>query len=190
MPKVSSQQAWIETGYSLFAKYGLEGIQVEPLARALGMNKSGFYHYFGDRDSFLESMMQYHVLQGENIAAEYKKIEDFERDYINVLMRYPTPMIVHMQLVRNKHIKLLNDYFTRINMFVDQGILPHWADYVGLSDNMPLALQYFEMIRDTFYSRVTIETYRPDFILRFVREAKQLVAELRQKNLHPEDFRI
>ena len=190
MPKVSSQQAWIETGYALFAKYGLEGIQVEPLARALGMNKSGFYHYFGDRDSFLEAMMQYHVLQGENLAGEYRKIEDFERDYVNVLMRFPMPMIVHMQLVRHKHIKLLNDYFNRINTFVDQEILPQWADYVGLSDNLPLALQYFEMIRDTFYSRVTIDTYGPEFILKFVREAKHLVAELRQKNVPSEDFRL
>lgn len=188
MPKVSSQQAWVETGYSLFAKYGLDGIQVEPLARSLGMNKSGFYHYFGDRDAFLVAIMQHHIAQCELMAAEYKKMRDFEKDFVNIQMRFPTPIIVHMQLVRHKHVKVFTDYFNRINEFIDRSILPHWAEYVGLPHNLPLSLQYFEMIRDTFYSRVTIETLHPEFILAVIREARQLVLELQMKNISPKDY--
>jgi hypothetical protein len=39
-------QGWLDVGYKIFAHEGPEGIQVERLARILGVNKSGFYHFF------------------------------------------------------------------------------------------------------------------------------------------------
>jgi AcrR family transcriptional regulator len=46
----ANREAWIKKGYSLLAKEGLSGIQVGSLARMMGVNKSGFYLHFGDRD--------------------------------------------------------------------------------------------------------------------------------------------
>ena len=52
MEKHKNSSVWTEEGYRLFAKEGLDGIQVERLARILSLNKSGFYHYFGDLEGF------------------------------------------------------------------------------------------------------------------------------------------
>jgi AcrR family transcriptional regulator len=60
MPKPATYRVWIENGYALFAQDGLDGIQVERLAKMVSLNKSGFYHYFGDRESFLEELMKHH----------------------------------------------------------------------------------------------------------------------------------
>ena len=45
MTKSNTSQKWIEAGYERFAHEGPHGIQVERLARIIGVNKSGFYHY-------------------------------------------------------------------------------------------------------------------------------------------------
>jgi AcrR family transcriptional regulator len=52
MEKAKNSSAWTEVGYALFAEEGLDGIQVERLARILKLNKSGFYHYFRDLDGY------------------------------------------------------------------------------------------------------------------------------------------
>ena len=52
---MNNSQRWMNEGYDLFAREGPEGIQVERLARVLGLNKSGFYHHFGDRNTYLAS---------------------------------------------------------------------------------------------------------------------------------------
>lgn len=44
--KNNSEHTWIEAGYEQFAAEGLEGIQVERLARITGLNKSGYLPLF------------------------------------------------------------------------------------------------------------------------------------------------
>ena len=60
MEKHKNSSVWTEEGYCLFAKEGLHGIQVERLARILGLNKSEFYHYFGDIEGFCYALVLLH----------------------------------------------------------------------------------------------------------------------------------
>ena len=60
MEKHKNSAAWTEVGYDLFAHEGLDGIQVERLARILQLNKSGFYHYFGDLEGFCMELFALH----------------------------------------------------------------------------------------------------------------------------------
>ena len=60
MEKAKNSSVWTEVGYNLFAEEGIEGIQVERLARILQLNKSGFYHYFGDIDGYCEELINLH----------------------------------------------------------------------------------------------------------------------------------
>jgi AcrR family transcriptional regulator len=52
-PRVS----WIEEGLRVLGSGGPESVRIEPLARALGVSKGGFYWYFDDRQSLLEEML-------------------------------------------------------------------------------------------------------------------------------------
>lgn len=177
MSKKNSINIWIETGYELFAAEGLEGIQVERLARVTTLNKSGYYHYFGDRESFLEHLMKYHLIQAHAIANDLRLIKNFDPDFIEILLKHSLQVIAHMQLVRNRHDKLLNEVFKQANGFVDLALLPSWAEFIGTPNNHEFALKYFEQVRDMFYSRITFKTMNHDFLKSLIYEAKGLLGE-------------
>src|SRR4051812_9514676 len=52
-PRIS----WIDEGLRALAAGGPDAVRVEPLARALGVTKGGFYWHFEDRRALLEEML-------------------------------------------------------------------------------------------------------------------------------------
>jgi AcrR family transcriptional regulator len=48
---------WIDEGLRALAAGGPEAVRIEPLARALGVTKGGFYWHFDDRRALLEEML-------------------------------------------------------------------------------------------------------------------------------------
>ena len=48
---------WIDEGLRALAAGGPDAVRIEPLARALGVTKGGFYWHFGDRRALLEEML-------------------------------------------------------------------------------------------------------------------------------------
>jgi len=51
------RSSWIEEGLRALGDGGPEAVRIEPLARALGVSKGGFYWHFEDRKSLLEEML-------------------------------------------------------------------------------------------------------------------------------------
>jgi AcrR family transcriptional regulator len=51
------RSSWIEQGLSALAGGGPDAVRIEPLARALGVTKGGFYWHFDDRRALLEEML-------------------------------------------------------------------------------------------------------------------------------------
>src|SRR5262249_30527298 len=49
--------SWIEQGLRALAAGGPDAVRIEPLARALGVTKGGFYWHFEDRGALLEEML-------------------------------------------------------------------------------------------------------------------------------------
>jgi AcrR family transcriptional regulator len=49
--------AWIDAGLRALSAGGPDAVRVEPLARALGVTKGGFYWHFGDRGELLDAML-------------------------------------------------------------------------------------------------------------------------------------
>jgi AcrR family transcriptional regulator len=52
-PRVS----WIDEGLKALGRGGPEAVRIEPLARALGVSKGGFYWHFEDRQALLGEML-------------------------------------------------------------------------------------------------------------------------------------
>ncbi len=48
---------WVEEGFRALAVGGPDAVRIEPLAKALGVTKGGFYGYFDDRRALLEEML-------------------------------------------------------------------------------------------------------------------------------------
>jgi AcrR family transcriptional regulator len=49
--------SWIDEGLRALAAGGPDAVRIEPLARALGVTKGGFYWHFDDRSALLEEML-------------------------------------------------------------------------------------------------------------------------------------
>jgi AcrR family transcriptional regulator len=51
------RSSWIEEGLRALAAGGPDAVRIEPLAKALGVTKGGFYWHFDDRRALLEEML-------------------------------------------------------------------------------------------------------------------------------------
>jgi AcrR family transcriptional regulator len=175
MRDTKGYDAWLQAGYDLFSQEGHEGIQVERLARIIDLNKSGFYHYFGDRDTFFEHLMLYHTTVADQFKKEIDVCTSFDPGYLEVVMKYKVPMLINNQLVRNRHIKLFEHTFAEIRKKVKPSVVRIWSEYLGIPDRPELTMRYFEMIQGTFYSRVTPDNFEYEFVRALSAEVKMTV---------------
>src|SRR5919109_2240273 len=51
------RSSWIDEGLRALAAGGPDAVRIEPLSRALGVTKGGFYWHFDDRRALLEEML-------------------------------------------------------------------------------------------------------------------------------------
>ena len=49
---------WIDEGLAALAAGGPDAVRIEPLARALGVTKGGFYGYYSDRRALLDELLE------------------------------------------------------------------------------------------------------------------------------------
>lgn len=177
----SLRDRWIQAGYDLFATEGMEFVNIERLARITGLNKSGFYHHFSDRDGFLEELLQHHCGQARLMTQDLSSIQAIDPDMLEILIKWKTGVLAHQQLVKNRHQKQCFDCLKKINDFIDPIVIPHWARYVGLPNNPKLAFHYYEIVRDMFYARLTPDLFQRDALRALiVEEAKGLLQLIRE----------
>jgi AcrR family transcriptional regulator len=175
MSKNNSEYTWIEAGYNQFAAEGLEGIQVERLARITGLNKSGYYHYFGDRDTFVEKLMDHHLHLAITYTNELKQIEQFDPQYMELLIKYRTQVMFSNQLIRNRDHQLLASTMQRINEMVDPILSKLFADFIGFKDHLEFSAKYLNQVRYMFHAQITPERLNYPFLRDFMNDAKELI---------------
>jgi len=53
-----SEALWLQAAYDMLVESGVEAVKVMPLAKALGLSRTGFYWHFEDREALLEALLQ------------------------------------------------------------------------------------------------------------------------------------
>ncbi len=177
MKKNNSLDTWIYAGYLLFAEEGPEGIQIERLARITKLNKSGFYHYFGDRDTYLEKLMEKHLSNGLLLMDEMKKVKHFDPGFINALISFSDSILFHFQLVRNKHHPLLLNTYQQINEMIDPTNVRLFADFIGINNQIEFATKYYSQVRNMFYIQINRERLNYPFLRDFMYEAREVIQQ-------------
>ena len=56
-PVRTPRSTWVEEGLRALAAGGPDAVRIEPLARALGVTRGGFYWHFDDRRALLDEML-------------------------------------------------------------------------------------------------------------------------------------
>ena len=179
MKSSESSFKWIEKGYELFAEEGPESIQIERLARELNLNKSGFYHYFGDRDVFFSGLMEHHFIMNGHFYDDVLKLKRFDPDYFHLLIKYKTTLLVQAQLRKQSGIHVYEEEFRKIKNRNDKAVVPLWAAYLKIPDNQKLAHELWEILRDVFYMRLNTENLTFDFIYSLVSDFVRILEGFR-----------
>lgn len=55
----TTEDAWLKAAYDVLTESGVEAVKIMPLAKRLGLTRSGFYWHFKDRDALLEAMIRH-----------------------------------------------------------------------------------------------------------------------------------
>ena len=157
MSKVKNSLAWIEGGYNQFAAEGLDGLHIEPLARKLGLNKSGFYHYFGDLEGFGSELLQLHESKVSQFIQELREAKSLDPEYLHLLVKYSTTVMFQMHLTRtNKNTQ----YFKvgeELDMRVGLAVQRLWNDFLAIPEDPDLALRYYNIVRDMYHTRISFQ---------------------------------
>lgn len=179
--KKGNIQNWTDAGYSLFSSQGPSVIQIERLARVLGKNKSGFYYFFSDRESFLECLMKEHGARMNYLTDQIRSIRFFDPEYLHLLIEHKETFFFQVQLVRNQETELYNTTRNVFNSRISAAVLPVWSDY--LDAPVELADKLWGMTRDTLYCRATVNNFGFDWLREFIREAKYIVDFQRSRTM-------
>lgn len=178
MDKVQKISVWTEVGYNIFAEEGPDGIQVERLARILQLNKSGFYHYFGDLEIFFEELLKLHHSKADLFFAEIRDIKTIDPEYLCLLVKYKISNMFHMQLVRSRPNSSFYNAAKEIDEREDTYVRDLWSDYLGLNDRPDLAIRYFDIVRDMLYARLSSPDFNYPFLHKVMTEAKTVMLRI------------
>jgi len=178
MKEENSKKMWLEVGHELFALDGPDGIQVERLARVVGLNKSGFYHYFITRDIYFEELLTFYNSIIDEYISEIIGLKSFE-EYLALMIKYRTTVLFHVQLSRNTDKKIYRKMLEESNRRIEQLVIPLWSAYIQLTQPN-LAHKYFELVRDMFYCRVNQKNLNIEFLHQLGTEAQDFLRQLQK----------
>ncbi len=72
-----SEDIWLDAAYEVLTESGVEAVKVMPLAKSLGLTRTGFYWHFKDRDALLEAMiLRWEVKNTGNLIARTEAYAD------------------------------------------------------------------------------------------------------------------
>jgi len=140
MYKLGNALTWTQQGYELFAEEGLDGIQVERLARMLHLNKSGFYHYFGDMEVYWTTLLEYHKQLAEVYFDDIRMIDTIDPQLFHIMVDRKVSIMFQMQLVRCSKNHTLYNVATLIDQKEEKLIEELWSEYLGFVENPKLSM--------------------------------------------------
>ncbi|HMG92529.1 MAG TPA: TetR/AcrR family transcriptional regulator [Chryseolinea sp.] len=182
MSKAKHASVWTEQGYSLFAEEGLDGIQIERLSRMLQLNKSSFYHYFGDMEVYCAELLRLHERKCDMFYDEIKHIKTIDPEYFQKVVEHKVTMIFQVQLY---HTKSKPAYYNLAEMIDEKEgpiLRDLWNDYLGFNDNADLAIRYFIIVRDMVYRRISLQNLTYEFLRKIFTEAKVVLSQTVERN--------
>lgn len=178
MAKSKSAEKWIVAGYERFAHEGPLGIQVERLARIIGLNKSGFYHYFGDHDTYITELINHHADLIHQFALEARPLKTFDPEYLQLVVKYKLTSMVQMQVGRNQKSPLFTNAFNDLNSTLSSVVAPLWADFINIPDNPELAIRYYQLVRNTLYANFHSSELNYDVLHSLAQDARVIAQDM------------
>jgi AcrR family transcriptional regulator len=179
MQNTNKSRLWVDVGYNLFAQEGMEGLQIERLARILQLNKSGFYHHFGDFDGYLAAISKSHRENASNFTRRLLAIERLDPDYLLLLIEFATPVMFQVQAARcRQNYPTIYELGELVDETVNAPIGKLFGDFIGIEHRPDLAAKYYSVVRDMFYARANLHDFTYEFLSNLHLDAKSLILQI------------
>ena len=177
--KAQKSFIWIKEGYELFASHGKAGLNVEEIARRVNKNKSSFYHYFGDLESFESVLLDFHITQGEEFSDALSKCNNLDPEMIQVFIDRRTDVLFHKQLRINRENKLYSQTFERVYKKLEPALLQKWKEYLGLEQIPFFAQSFLNIVSENFLLRIKESDFTYEWIKGYIDELKMVTAQMK-----------
>ena len=180
---LSKIDTWIKAGYKLLGTEGMDGIKVERLAKILDLNKSGFYHYFGTMESYVKSLLHYHVGLATTIASEIAKCQNIDPDLLLLIVKHKTFFLVESQLLVKSRPAHLDEDVDEAGKILNEVLLPLWRKARDLPEDRTAAMGFLNIMRHFVYSRVDPENFNYEFLHALAVETHDVLDKIMDKHM-------
>ena len=171
----SKINAWVKAGYKLLGTEGTEGMKIERLARNIKLNKSGFYYYFGSMESYVSSLLEYHVEQARTISKEIAECDNIDPDLLLVIVKYKEFFLAESQILVKSRPWPFSGNFDEGGKIVSDVLLPLWKKTSGLQVDSRAAMGYLNILRHFFYARIDHEHINYKFLHELTSETREVL---------------
>ena len=180
MPQPSSAiLPYLAVAHRSFATEGPMALRVEALARAVGKNKSSFYHHFGDLEGFTEQLLRYHDTRfAEAIDAEAAAINVAE--LTQALLDHQEEILFSRQCMLHLDRPELRACLERNVERSIPRLLPLWAKLVGLPERTTLAEGVLRLSLENFFLQLTPDTLNDAWLSNYLSKLHTLVGQLQR----------
>lgn len=172
--KQDRKLVWIKVGYEIFARKGLSGLQVEPIAKIVGKNKSSFYHLFADIEIFLDELLTYHITQVKLMCEEERKAHSFNPDIINIFVEHKVDILFNKQLRINHQ----NTEFRKVLIITDEGLAELYTFLLktdlGLNLKQKGINSFFQLALSNFFLQINADNLNFQWLANYFDEIKKL----------------
>lgn len=168
-----NREKWIETGYELFSASGPQSLNVERLSILVGLNRSSFYHYFGDIDMYERELLDEHVRRFEVLGIRMNKCDSLDPELLHLVKENPMEIKFHRQLIINEATHRYIDCFKRAKASTEQQTFKLWTKYNELGEHPDTEFNLFQTIRD--YSLLHFEQVKEERITSMLHDVKLLM---------------
>ncbi|MFY0650925.1 MAG: TetR/AcrR family transcriptional regulator [Cyclobacteriaceae bacterium] len=148
---IDNRQKWISTGYGLFGELGPEALNVEKLSNIVGLNRSSFYHYFGDIESFESALFSHHIKQYEAFGEIIKDYDQFEQLFTQEVFDHKDALAFQRQLMINQGITRYKNCSDNARKFTEQKTFELWSVFNENKNESETEWTLFRALRDFYF---------------------------------------
>ncbi len=163
----------------MFAEAGSDALKVEALARRVNKNKSSFYHYFGDLETFKLRLVDHHTARAKIIVEEERHCQSIDPDLIELLVKYEREVLFHRQLLINHHTPPYGESYATITTQGIDAILKIWNKELGIAAHSSLGRGLLRIGLENLFQRSSPQNITCQHLTNSFRELKTVALELR-----------
>jgi AcrR family transcriptional regulator len=172
------EEPWLEEGYRFFANEGPSGLRIERMAKAVGKNKSSFYHLFADMEGYKEQLLAYHVQRSGAVANKEANATN-ERELIAVIIEHSIDLLFSRQLRVHRANPDFERCFNQVNELSIPAVLPVWQKIIGITENTALARTVLMLTLENFHLQITEENLNSTWLAAYFEGIRAMILQFR-----------